>query len=175
MKNVFYICGFGEEEIAILCSQFATFHLAVLCCVHTASDSWQFGGVNTALYTFNRKHQRHQRLKNDLQMANKPEIITTIAYTFQAMQDHAVIMRKNLMFPYGSCQTDSKRRAVPRRQLSFWYLELILVLGSQPAGDVSYKPGGRLPLLPTRPAVTPATLKRIATNFAAWYGSCCLN
>jgi len=27
---------------------------------------------------------------------------------------------------------------------------------------------GRLPLLSTRPAVTPATLKRAATNFAAW-------
>jgi len=46
--------------------------------------------------------------------------------------------------------------------------ELILVLGSQPAGDMSHKPGSRLPLLSTRPAVTPATLKRAATNFAAW-------
>jgi len=45
--------------------------------------------------------------------------------------------------------------------------ELIPVLGSQPAGDVSHKPGGRLPLLSTRPAVTLATLKRPATNFAA--------
>jgi len=34
--------------------------------------------------------------------------------------------------------------------------ELIPVLGSQHAGDVS-KPGGRLPLLSARPAVTPAT------------------
>jgi len=46
--------------------------------------------------------------------------------------------------------------------------ELIPVLGSQPAGDVSHKPGGRRPLLSARPAVTPATLKRAATNFAAW-------
>ena len=46
--------------------------------------------------------------------------------------------------------------------------ELIPVLGSQPAGDVSHKPGGRLPLLFDRPAVTLATLKRAATNFAAW-------
>jgi len=37
--------------------------------------------------------------------------------------------------------------------------ELIPVLGSQPAGDVSHKPGGRLPLLPAMPAVTLATLK----------------
>ena len=41
------------------------------------------------------------------------------------------------------------------------------VLGSQPAGDVSHKPGSRLPLLYARPAVSPATLKRTATNFAA--------
>ena len=45
---------------------------------------------------------------------------------------------------------------------------LIAVLGSQPAGDVSHKPAGRLPLLSARPAVTPAALKRAATNFAAW-------
>jgi len=37
--------------------------------------------------------------------------------------------------------------------------ELILVLGSQPAGDVSHKPCSRLPLLSARPAVTPATFR----------------
>ena len=47
-------------------------------------------------------------------------------------------------------------------------LELIPVLGSQPAGDVSHKPGGRLPLLTARPAVTCITLKRAATSFADW-------
>jgi len=47
---------------------------------------------------------------------------------------------------------------------------LIPVLCSQPARDVSHKPGGRLPLLSVRPAVRPtlATLKRAVTNFAAW-------
>jgi len=45
--------------------------------------------------------------------------------------------------------------------------ELIQVFSSQPAGDVSHKPGGRLPLLSARPAVTLATLKRAATHFAA--------
>ena len=45
--------------------------------------------------------------------------------------------------------------------------ELIPVLGSQPADDVSHKPGGRLPLLSARPAVTPRNpYKRAATNFA---------
>ena len=46
--------------------------------------------------------------------------------------------------------------------------ELIPVLGSQPAGDVSQKPGGRLPLLSARPTVTPATPERAPTNSAAW-------
>jgi len=45
--------------------------------------------------------------------------------------------------------------------------ELIPVLGSQPAGDVSDKPGGRLPLLYAMPAVTHATLKRAAINSVA--------
>ena len=45
--------------------------------------------------------------------------------------------------------------------------EPIPVLGSQPAGDVNHIPEGRLPLLSTRPAVTPATIKRAVTNFAA--------
>ena len=35
-------------------------------------------------------------------------------------------------------------------------------------GQWSHKPGGRLPLLSARPAVTLATLKRAATDFAAW-------
>jgi len=42
--------------------------------------------------------------------------------------------------------------------------ELIPVLGSQPASDVSHKLGDRLPLLSARPSVTP----RAAINFAAW-------
>ena len=46
--------------------------------------------------------------------------------------------------------------------------QLIPVLGSQPAGNVDHKPGSRLPLLSARPTVTLATLKRAATNFAAW-------
>ena len=48
-------------------------------------------------------------------------------------------------------------------------LQLIPVLGSQPAGDVSHKPGGSLSLLSARPAVTLATIKRAATSFAAWW------
>jgi len=46
--------------------------------------------------------------------------------------------------------------------------ELIPVLGSQLAGDVSHKLSGRLPLLFATLTVTPATLKWAATSFAAW-------
>jgi len=46
--------------------------------------------------------------------------------------------------------------------------ELIPVVGSPPAGDVSQKPGGRLSLLSARPAVTFATFNKAATSFAAW-------
>jgi len=46
--------------------------------------------------------------------------------------------------------------------------ELIPVLGSQPAGDVSHKPDGRLPLLSVRPAVTPANPQEGCYQF------CCL-
>jgi len=33
---------------------------------------------------------------------------------------------------------------------------------------LEFQKSGRLPLLSARPAVTPATLKRAATSFAAW-------
>ena len=46
--------------------------------------------------------------------------------------------------------------------------ELIPVLVSQPAGEMSHIPRGRLRLLSARPAVTLAKLKRVATNVAAW-------
>ena len=65
---------------------------------------------------------------------------------------------------YGYCRKEGSPYSITERMVP----EVIPVLGSQPAGDVSHKPGGRLPLLSARPAVTPATLKRAATNFAAW-------
>ena len=61
-----------------------------------------------------------------------------------------------------------KGKGSPYSIIEYRVPEPIPVLGSQPAGDVSHKPGSRLPLLFARPAVTLATLKRAATNFAAW-------
>jgi len=63
---------------------------------------------------------------------------------------------------------ESKGKGSPNSITKRRVLELIPVLGSQPAGDVNHKPDGRLPLLFARPAVTATTLKRAATNFAAW-------
>jgi len=72
-------------------------------------------------------------------------------YLFAVLQNHS---KKDKGSPY----------LITERRV----LELIPVLGSQPAGDVSHKPGGRLPLLSAKPEVTLATLKRAATSFAAW-------
>jgi len=69
----------------------------------------------------------------------------------------------SLLFPPFRSIKNGSPHSITERMVS----ELIPVLGSQPAGDVSHKPDGRLPLLSARPAVTPATLKRAATSFAA--------
>ena len=52
-----------------------------------------------------------------------------------------------------------KSKGSPYSVAERWVPEVIPVLGSQPAGDVSHKPGGRLPLLSAEPAVTLATLR----------------
>jgi len=64
--------------------------------------------------------------------------------------------------------TTTPAKSSPYSTADRMVLELIPVLGSQPAGDVTHKPGSRLPLLFARPAVTLTTFKRAATNFAAW-------
>jgi len=81
-------------------------------------------------------------------------IICPIFHQSRALTLTLIVTRKGKASPYSITE-----RGVP---------ELIPVLGSQPAGDVSHKPDGRLPLLSTRPAVTRAALKRSATSFAAW-------
>jgi len=67
--------------------------------------------------------------------------------------------------PMSICTVEGKRSpySIAERRVP----ELIPVIGTQPAGNASHKPGGRLPLLSARPAVTLATVKRAATNFAA--------
>jgi len=53
----------------------------------------------------------------------------------------------------GVALTQVKVKASPYLITECRVPELILVLGS-PTGDMSHKPGGRLPLLSARPAVT---------------------
>ena len=71
--------------------------------------------------------------------------------------------------PHRCCHLPNELETVERCRVYF-----TVVKGSpysiteQPAGDVSYKSGGRLPLLSARPVVTLATLNRAASNFAAW-------
>ena len=68
--------------------------------------------------------------------------------------------------PSAACGLWDSKKASPYSIAERRVPELIPVFGSQPAGDVSHKPGGRLPLLSARPAVTRASLKRAATSFA---------
>ena len=95
-----------------------------------------------------------------MQKISYSRLVFSLAYTHsteiqnQSFQRHSVSSLKGKGSPYSITE-----RRVP---------ELILVLGSQPAGDVSHKPGSRLSLLSAGPAVTLSTLKKAATNFAAW-------
>ena len=66
------------------------------------------------------------------------------------------------------CKGKGKGKGSPYSITERMVPEPIPVLCSQPACDVSHKLGGRLPLLSATPAVIPATLKRAATNIAAW-------
>ena len=82
------------------------------------------------------------------------ELLYSVYFTFTLLY----------LIPEQPVKGKSSPYSITKRSVS----EQIPVLGSQPAGDVSHKSGCRLLLLSVRPAVTPATLKRAATNFAAW-------
>ena len=83
--------------------------------------------------------------------------------TFAQLQSSAAVASQQ-----DSCQVCKNAKDSPYLITERRVPEPIPVLGSQPACDVSHKPGGRLPLLSAGPAVTPATLKRAATSYAAW-------
>ena len=89
---------------------------------------------------------------------NTPETITTNKIIF-FYRPIAIIQQAFLLNKGKGSHYSITERRIP---------ELIPVLGSQPASDVSHKSGGRLPLLSVGPAVTLATLKRAATDFADW-------
>ena len=98
-----------------------------------------------------------------------------VAGRCRCLSDTSVVCRCRFVAFFASLVSQRASSAVSITCLKLVHIterrvpELIPVLGSQPAGDVSHKPGGRLPSLSARPAVTPATLNRTATNFAAWW------
>jgi len=75
---------------------------------------------------------------------------------------HRCLLSRITSPPHGDVQTLTKCYQLVKKGKGSPYSiterkvpELIPVLGSQLAGGVSHKPGGRLPLLSARPAVTP--------------------
>ena len=99
------------------------------------------------------------------------ELLELLVPALELFQEEATLLGLEVNWPKNTGSTVGSAKdvksypyAIAERRVP----ELIPVLGSQPAGDVSHKCGGRLPLLSTRPAVTPLTLKRAVTNFAAW-------
>ena len=71
------------------------------------------------------------------------------------------MIAKDSSTPLSCCHT-KKGKGSPYSITERRVPELILVVGSQPAGDVNHKPGDRLPLLSARPAVILATLLPIS-------------
>ena len=98
-----------------------------------------------------------QRVSNNVINTCTPSLATGNVKIISLTFVECKLSKKGKGSPYSI--TEPSERRVPK---------LIPVLGSQPAGDVNHKPDGWLPLLSARSAVTPATLKRAATNFAAW-------
>jgi len=91
-----------------------------------------------------------------------------LAHRSKCEQCHVYSRRRRLVVNAVTVTGALKGKGSPYSITEHRVPELIPVLGSQPAGDMSHKPGGRLPLLSTRPAVTPTTLKRAAASFVAW-------
>ena len=72
------------------------------------------------------------------------------------MQIHVLYIGTSQLLPTSLVVQVKKGKGSPYSITERRVPELIPVLGSQPAGDVSHKPGGRLPLLSARPAVIPS-------------------
>ena len=121
----------------------------------TKSDrqhSWHQCQVTVYIHKYKRIQIANHKIRPTTQLAPVP------SYGLHSQTTRAVSVRS-----LGCKKGKGSPYAITERRVQ----QLIPVLGSQPAGEVSHKPGGR-PLLSARPAVTPATLKRAATNFAAW-------
>ena len=107
------------------------------------------------------RHRLVSRWSGVSAVKNCHEVLETCMWTYR--QTHTTDMLTNI-----SSSRVKKGKGSPYSITKHRVPELIPVLGSQPAGDVSHKPGSRLPLLSVRPSDTLATLKRAAINFTAW-------
>jgi len=85
----------------------------------------------------------------------KKKLVYCAAELMSHLQSHCVSCESQSWWQHNK---QVKRKGSPYLITERRIPELIPVLGSQPAGDVSHKPSGRLPLLSARPAVTLATL-----------------
>jgi len=101
----------------------------------------------------------HTRCRSNLRSLPSIAVKTASRWTFKLTQ-YTIINLQHEQKKGNDSQYSITECSVP---------ELIPLNGSQPAGDVSHKPIGRLSLLSARPAVTLATLNRAASNFAAWW------
>ena len=128
-----------------------------------SSSCWIFITQSPTSWTFDTQHKTVHIPSPDIDENNSPKRKYFIPPIDPICNARAHFILKCLQKNSGS---EKKVKVAHTRLL---VPELIPVLVSQPAGDVSHKPGGRLPLLSARLAVTPATLKRAATNFAAWW------
>ena len=95
-------------------------------------------------------------------VTNSENLIKSRVFNFILHIVHVSIRVESEMIIFEIAPTKGSPYTITERRVQ----ELIPVLGSQPAGVVSHKPGCKLPLLFARPAVTPATFKRTATSFA---------
>ena len=97
---------------------------------------------------------------NSLDYAGLAQLCARSPIMRKIMRAHNRIIQRSLLVTL----VDSMRGGSPYSIANRRIPELIPVLGSQPAGDMSHKPGGRLPLFFTRPAVTLSILKRATTS-----------
>jgi len=130
--------------------------------VTTILTVYQF--ISRFIHTYGTGYHRAEAAAVDHYVSSKTKNISipTSAYGHREIDQWLFVTRPHV--PAGK-----KSKGSPYSITEHRVPELIPVLGSQPVGNASHKPGCRLLLLTTRPAVTPATLKRAATNFAAWW------
>ena len=92
-------------------------------------------------------------LKTVIDLEDGPRGQTSLALASSCIGNESVPIQLAQCWYPGQAISSKKGKGSPYSITERRVPELIPVLGSQPAGDVSHKPGGRLPLLSAKPAV----------------------